>query len=43
MANTIIHKRSSVTGKAPQPADLTYGELAVNTADAKVYLKTAAN
>ena len=43
MANAIKLKRSSVAGKAPQPADLTYGELAVNTADAKVYLKTAAN
>ena len=43
MANAIKLKRSSVAGKAPQPADLAYGELAVNTADSKVYLKNSAN
>ena len=40
MANAIKLKRSSVAGKAPQPADLAYGELAVNTADIALYTKT---
>jgi len=43
MANRIVHKRSSVTGKVPTVGDLEYGELAVNTADLKVYLKDSAN
>ena len=32
-------KRSAVAGKAPLPADLELGELAVNTHDGKLYLK----
>ena len=43
MANTIIHKRSSVAGKIPATTDLEYGELAINTSDAKVFLKDASN
>ena len=43
MANTIIHKRSSVAGKVPLTSDLEYGELAVNTADSKVFIKDASN
>jgi len=42
MANTIIHKNSSVAGKVPLVSDLTAGELAVNTTDAKLYIKNAA-
>lgn len=37
---TIKLKRSDVAGKVPQPADLELGELALNTADGKVFLKT---
>jgi hypothetical protein len=39
MANTIIHKKSSVSGKAPLTTDLALGEIAVNTYDGKIYLK----
>ena len=42
MANTIIHKNSSVAGKIPLVSDLTAGELAVNTSDAKLYIKNTA-
>lgn len=41
--STIIHKKSSVTGKIPVAGDLQYGELAVNYADAKIYLKKSDN
>jgi hypothetical protein len=43
MASTIKHKRSSVSGKVPQPGDLAAGELALNTADAKIYMKNDAD
>jgi len=36
-ANTIRIKRSSVPGKAPAVADLSLGELALNTFDGKLY------
>ncbi|MNM46284.1 hypothetical protein D3C81_572210 [compost metagenome] len=39
MANTVLHKRSAVTGKAPLAADLSAGELAINTADGDIYTK----
>lgn len=39
MADKIIHKQSSVAEKVPLPGDLLLGELAVNAADGKVYLK----
>ena len=32
-------KRSAVAGKLPKLADLELGELAMNTADGKLYLK----
>jgi hypothetical protein len=35
----IIIKFSSVANKVPLPADLQIGELALNTADGKVYMK----
>ena len=43
MANTIKIKRSTVPGKAPLAADLEVGELAVNTADGKLYTKHTDN
>ena len=39
MANTVLLKRSTVAGRAPVPADLVLGELAVNVTDGKLYLK----
>lgn len=39
MANTIIHKKSSVNGKSPLTTDLALGELAVNTYNGIIYLK----
>ena len=35
----VITKKSTVVGKVPVPADLEIGELAVNTADKKLYTK----
>lgn len=35
----VISKKSTVAGKVPLPADLEIGELAVNTADKKLYTK----
>jgi len=43
MASKIKHKRSSVAGKIPTSSDLEKGELALNTADGKVYLKKEDN
>jgi len=39
MATRIKHKRSSVTGNIPTAAQLEAGEIALNTADGKIYLK----
>jgi phage-related tail fiber protein len=39
MAQTIFLKRSSVPGKKPSTEQLGLGELAINTADGKVFLK----
>lgn len=39
----VITKKSTVTGKVPVPADLEIGELAVNTADKKLYTKHSNN
>ena len=39
MANIIKLKQSSVSAKVPLPADLVEGELALNTADVKLYSK----
>ena len=39
MPNTVLLKRSTVAGRAPVPADLVLGELAVNVTDGKLYLK----
>jgi hypothetical protein len=45
MAPKIQHKRSAVAGKAPLPADLEYGEIAVNyeASDPALYVKDSAN
>lgn len=39
MANTIQHKRSSTTGATPSAGSLVAGEIAINTADGKVFVK----
>lgn len=39
MANIIRHKRSDVPGSAPTAEDLFLGELALNTADGKLFTK----
>ncbi len=39
MATKIKHKRSSVSGNIPTSGQLEAGELAINTADGKVFLK----
>ena len=43
MANKVLLKKSSVTGKIPTTTDLDYGELALNYTDGKLYYKTATN
>jgi len=39
MATTIKLKSSSVTGQAPTTSNLALRELAINTADGKLYLR----
>ena len=39
MANTIQHKRSSTATTIPTSGQLAAGEIAINTADGKLYLK----
>lgn len=39
MANTILHKRSSTASATPSAGSLTAGELAINTADGKLFTK----
>ncbi len=39
MANTIRHKRSTTTGATPAAGSLVTGELAINTADGKLFTK----
>jgi hypothetical protein len=39
MSNTILHKRSSTPGATPTAAQLALGELALNTADGKVFME----
>jgi ATP-dependent protease HslVU (ClpYQ) peptidase subunit len=39
MANTILHKRSSTAAAVPAAAQVTIGELVLNVADGKIYLK----
>jgi hypothetical protein len=42
MPNTILHKRKATSGSAPAAGNLTAGELAINTADGRLYTKNAA-
>ena len=37
--NTIVHKRSAVTGREPTAAQLLFGEFAVNYRDGRVFIK----
>jgi hypothetical protein len=39
MSNTILLKRSDVSGRVPSLADLALGELGLNTADAKLFAR----
>ncbi|MEO0033753.1 MAG: hypothetical protein RIS94_3511 [Pseudomonadota bacterium] len=39
MPNILLLKRSTIAGRAPVPADLVLGELAVNVTDGKLYFK----
>jgi len=41
MSQLILHKRNGTVGSIPAGASLTQGELAVNTADGKVFTKKA--
>jgi hypothetical protein len=43
MTNKITVKRSSVTGKVPEPGDLDYGEFALNYTDGNLFFKSNAN
>jgi len=41
--STILHKRNSNSGVVPATASLSAGELAINTADGKLFIKTTDN
>jgi hypothetical protein len=41
MPNTILHKRSSTATAVPTAAQVTLGELVLDVADGKIYLKRA--
>ena len=43
MANTIQHKRNTSAGQTPSASDLDAGEIAINTADAKLSIKDSSN
>jgi len=43
MANTIQQKRSLTPGAVPTAVDLTAGEIAIQVADGKIFIKTTAN
>ena len=40
MAQALTLKRSAIPGKLPTVSDLALGELGINTADGKLYMKT---
>lgn len=42
MSNTIIIKNNTFAGNAPSANDLSVGELAINTADKKIFTKDSA-
>jgi hypothetical protein len=41
--NTIVHKRTAVANRVPTAGQLLFGEFALNYADGRVFIKTAAN
>jgi len=43
MANTVTLKRSSVAGKIPQTSDLSFGEVALNFTDGRLYFRNSNN
>lgn len=43
MATVIKLKRSETASSVPQSTDLQVGELAINTADKKIYVKDSGN
>lgn len=43
MAYDIIHKNSTVTGTPPTPSEIELGEIAVQAADAELYIKDTSN
>jgi|TARA_R100000278_G_scaffold1417_1_gene2937 hypothetical protein len=43
MANTVQHKRNTSSGQTPSASDLDAGEIAINTADAKLFIKDSSN
>ena len=43
MPATILPKRNSIANSVPPASSLTVGELAVNTADGRIYIKNSAN
>ena len=43
MADSILPKRSHSAANVPDTSDLIAGELAVNTADAKIYVRDDSN
>ena len=43
MYKIILQKKNTTQGAAPTPAQLTVGEIAINTADGNVFVKTDAN
>ena len=40
MATTLLHKRSSTSGDIPTTSSLALGELAINTIDGYLFIKT---
>ncbi len=42
MANTILHKKSSTASAVPSAGSLALGEIAINTADGRAFVKTGA-
>jgi len=44
MSSTVIKlKNSSISGRAPDPGDLSYGELALNFNDGRIFFKNTSN
>lgn len=41
MPNTVLHKRNNTIGVRPTPSDLLFGELAINTAEGRIFTKVS--